>query len=663
MNIPTGSRSRLAVAIFRQLIEGGPAVVLLDNGERVAVDNGDWLEIEAIERLQIDTSRRLVLGPTVNRSRLAQRLGVKIDDTQPVLRAPSQNATPAEVEKKRRSIKFALLTPKNEVETREQAEHLARTEPTSGALIVDANSHVGEGFAESMHDAFAAHDVDVLFACSNASEPTSFPMVGNSGSSYERMPGGRSAFQIGEVLRSFVNVVRARPENPVAVMLSPAALNAFAKGEDLGAFSFATTSSAFAWRERDASASFKRGAFGLPVRGDWPTLIRPAGERVRLAKPARPPVVLYSTNVGPWGGVGVLFRLADELQALGLHAFVAHRTTAPHEFTPKTSPAKFGNDDLFVRDIAEVAGSTSGVFVASHWASGRTITRALASNRKWRATTFMQDREDLFESPTGNKPDPSVFSEYLALNRGVAVARWIVDEVAQVYGNDARNYEVIPPGVDARLFCPKPRPANETIRVLAMWRPQTEIRRGSALLRRAYERAFEDHGTDVSLELFGWDGTGSGKAPTFAKHHGALSPAQVADLMASVDIVVEPSLYQGFGLPGLEALMCGAALLSTDCKGPREYATDEQNARVVTHEDLPVALTRLVGDRACIERLRASARASVKSFDWPVVGARWAVHLADSFGDDLPEWRAALDDAKGRALERLSALGKDAPSV
>ena len=38
------------------------------------------------------------------------------------------------------------------------------------------------------------------------------------------------------------------------------------------------------------------------------------------------------------------------------------------------------------------------------------------------------------------------------------------------------------------------------------------------------------------------------------------------------------SIEEGFGLPGLEAMACGCALVSTEYKGVREYAIDGKNS-------------------------------------------------------------------------------------
>ena len=51
----------------------------------------------------------------------------------------------------------------------------------------------------------------------------------------------------------------------------------------------------------------------------------------------------------------------------------------------------------------------------------------------------------------------------------------------------------------------------------------------------------------------------------------------VIEMLNNSSIYVCTSIFEGFGLPGLEAMACGCALVTTNCKGPREYA-NENNA-------------------------------------------------------------------------------------
>ena len=96
-------------------------------------------------------------------------------------------------------------------------------------------------------------------------------------------------------------------------------------------------------------------------------------------------------------------------------------------------------------------------------------------------------------------------------------------------------------------------------------------------------------------------------------HAGVLSRDGVARLLSTAHIVVDPSLFQGFGLVGLEAMASGAACVLTASGGVMEYARHDDNALVVPPGDeqaLATAILRLVEDRPLRERLARSGLAT-----------------------------------------------------
>lgn len=66
--------------------------------------------------------------------------------------------------------------------------------------------------------------------------------------------------------------------------------------------------------------------------------------------------------------------------------------------------------------------------------------------------------------------------------------------------------------------------------------------------------------------------------PKCCKYIYRATPEKVAKINNEVSIFMCSTIFEGFGLPGLEAMACGCALVSTDYPGVHEYAENEVNA-------------------------------------------------------------------------------------
>jgi glycosyltransferase involved in cell wall biosynthesis len=98
---------------------------------------------------------------------------------------------------------------------------------------------------------------------------------------------------------------------------------------------------------------------------------------------------------------------------------------------------------------------------------------------------------------------------------------------------------------------------------------------------------------------------------------GWLSDAEVEGLWAIADAFVFPSLYEGFGLPVLEAMArdvpvaCSNASSLPEVAGDAALLFDPHDEAAIT-----VALARLLADRELADRLRAAGRERVREFTW-----------------------------------------------
>lgn len=101
-------------------------------------------------------------------------------------------------------------------------------------------------------------------------------------------------------------------------------------------------------------------------------------------------------------------------------------------------------------------------------------------------------------------------------------------------------------------------------------------------------------------------------------------------------VFVQPSFHEGFGYTAVEAMACGAALVSTDNGGSRDYATHDVTARVVAPGDvagLVAQVDLLLDDDSTRTRLAEAGTAHVRRFDWDRAAELLEHHLEAYLAD------------------------------
>jgi glycosyltransferase involved in cell wall biosynthesis len=94
--------------------------------------------------------------------------------------------------------------------------------------------------------------------------------------------------------------------------------------------------------------------------------------------------------------------------------------------------------------------------------------------------------------------------------------------------------------------------------------------------------------------------------PKSCKFHHKLSAEQIAEINNRTQVFMCTSVEEGFGLPGLEAMACGCAVVSSSYKGVLEYAVDGENALLSPVRDVDAMvnnIVRLFEDDELIKRI------------------------------------------------------------
>ena len=216
----------------------------------------------------------------------------------------------------------------------------------------------------------------------------------------------------------------------------------------------------------------------------------------------------------------------------------------------------------------------------------------------------------------------------------VAVSRPTADDIVRHFQVPADRVTVIANGLDHDRFHPARASAGEAASAgcpggapffLYVARFEHPAKNHVRLIE-AFDRFKAATGSPWRLVLGGGDWHGAEAihaavaASPFARdiHRPGFVPD--ADLPAwyrAAGALVFPSLYEGFGMPPLEAMACGCPVLSSRRGALAETVGDA--AATLEPEDvgqMQGQLARVAGDPAWRARLSAAGLARVRSFDW-----------------------------------------------
>ncbi|HEV8650172.1 MAG TPA: glycosyltransferase family 1 protein [Actinomycetes bacterium] len=208
-------------------------------------------------------------------------------------------------------------------------------------------------------------------------------------------------------------------------------------------------------------------------------------------------------------------------------------------------------------------------------------------------------------------------------------------DLADLYGLEPGRVTVTPLG--AELPAHDPGAARRLLAELGVAGPYLlavgtlEPRKNLLRLLAAFASA-ADELPDHYLVVAGPVGWGPELRPTYdsvrVKMAGAVDDAVLHGLYAMADALAYPSLYEGFGLPVVEAMLHGTPVLTSDRSSLPEVAGDA--ALLVDPLDegaIAKGLVRLVDDAALRARLARAGRARAERFTWPATAAAtWAAY-------------------------------------
>lgn len=202
----------------------------------------------------------------------------------------------------------------------------------------------------------------------------------------------------------------------------------------------------------------------------------------------------------------------------------------------------------------------------------------------------------------------------------ITVSEFSRDEIADVYGIRPETITVAGNAAGADFRVPHADSPDPYLLGVASFLPHKNIDR----LVGVFERYRAESGSTTTLRLVGSArpaamarSDGSPRATDGVKLLGRVDDAHLRALYAGARGFVFPSMYEGFGVPPLEAQSAGTPVAASDIPPVRE-ALGESARYFDPHDDASMleAIREIDSDADARVRLRAAGYVNVKRYSW-----------------------------------------------
>lgn len=323
--------------------------------------------------------------------------------------------------------------------------------------------------------------------------------------------------------------------------------------------------------------------------------------------------MLPRTSPRPIGALKVIYEHAGQLATRGHRVTLVHPCQTGQAEGPDADPHPWfefrskGVRSLVVPDLAghSIPGHFD-VVVATAWQTVAAV-QALPA-RLGRKAYFLQDHESYL---LGGGVIRAAMTRTFAVPWPLIVNSGPVQHLVETVAG--RRCYRIPCVIDTTAFG-LDIPIDSGARQLIGFPARTEQakRTSDAITALELVRSQMPAGTRPGAWCFGAFPYAS--LPSWITHYPAPGDSELRQLYNRTAVFIVPSLHEGFGLPGAEAMACGAALVSTRNGGVDAYATHAESAWLCPAGDpqaLASATIKLLSDASLRLRIARAGAADV----------------------------------------------------
>ena len=193
---------------------------------------------------------------------------------------------------------------------------------------------------------------------------------------------------------------------------------------------------------------------------------------------------------------------------------------------------------------------------------------------------FIQDFENWSHS------DEEVYASYAFGLTNIVVAKWLKDIVDEHSSIPAR---LVSNCINTDVFCNK---GENRRKHSVVFHYRSADYKGPQYALETIRR-LKDRYDDLVVDVISSEEKPK-TLPKFCNFHHSISASEVAEINNRTEVFMCTTVEEGFGLPGLEAMACGCAVVSSSYRGVLEYAVDGENALLSPVRDVDAMVTNIV---------------------------------------------------------------------
>ncbi|MCG7410366.1 glycosyltransferase family 4 protein [Paenibacillus sp. ACRRX] len=323
-------------------------------------------------------------------------------------------------------------------------------------------------------------------------------------------------------------------------------------------------------------------------------------------------VVYVLEKVGLSGGIKNVIEQVNRLHQSGVKVHLFALDGQPTWFPLHIKIRSFASYTLMFKELK----SMHAIKIATWWKTLPVVWNSCDPNQGGQGVPLYLV-QDIEESYYPNLPDMQerVRQTYRLPVRMLTIADWTTNELLHRFRQHATNISI---AVDLDMFKPNRTHDYDPYRILACSRKSQHLK-GFEVTVRAIQGVCK-YVPQASLVTFGIE-------PPRIKgisnlHFARPTDESVSNLYANCGVFVQTSYHEGFGLPIVEAMACGAPVVTTKAEGNEEFCKNGWNCVLVDKGDATGVMNgiiRILQDPEFGAYIAANAVETAQLYNWPRV--------------------------------------------